>query len=123
LEGPRVEEIENALSGAAFAPLRLLGGGGLVLSVHRRRALLAHLGFVTIGLRLCFGCHAANRNGQRGGLGRDAIHSSGSEARSAAVGPVMGLWVTASLECKLRINDARYSRQLCSVKPLDRIRQ
>jgi hypothetical protein len=81
-----------------------------VLSGHLRRALLAHRGFVTIGLGLGFGCHAAHRTGHRGSLGRDAIRPVGSEAQSAAVPPETIDWVPASLEHKLRTGDARYAR-------------
>jgi hypothetical protein len=66
-------------------------------------------------LRLCFGCHAANRNGQRGGLGRDAIDACGSDARSATIGTRMEFLVVASLECKLRIEEASNTRLLGSM--------
>ena len=85
LERSLVEEIEHALARAALAALGLLGRGGLVLSGHLRRALLAQLGLVTIGLGLRFGCHAAHRTGHHGDLGQDAIRLSNSEAKSAAV--------------------------------------
>ena len=115
LERSRVEEIEHSLSGAALAALGLLGGGGLVLRGHLRRALLAHRGFVTIGLGLSFGCHAAHRTGHRGDLGREAIRAGGNEAQSAAVplGTVVWFQRGWNTSCGLRMRGIPGDRDQC----------